>query len=91
MSSLAYRTIAALQINSNDITSRLFKQFERFNSAIIDIDLQANQVNEIDMASIIIEKFVGHVFQTGNIGEKRALIGCLDKDYYLKDRQLCTN
>jgi len=76
------------QLKSNKDIYQKFEHFQKFRSSIIDFELKENQVNEIDLEGINLQKFVEYVFEKGSREEKRSLIGCLDKKLFLKDKQI---
>lgn len=72
------------------ILSRKFEQFKKFRSDILDVELISNQVNEIYLDKIVINKFTEFIFEKGTREEKRGLINCLEASLYLKKRKLIT-
>ena len=78
------------QIKANKLISYKFKEFGKYRSDIIDVELKENQANEIDLERITIGKFVNNIFGFGSKEDKRELINCLGTTLYLKDRAICT-
>lgn len=65
-----------------------FEQFSKFRSDIMDFDLKAGEVNEIDLEAVNIRKFTENIFEKGTKEEKRELISCLNDQLYLLNREL---
>lgn len=82
--------IPAKQLINNYAIQTKFKQFQRFHSPIVDVDLKENKVNEIDTTDINLKKFIRYIMEDDTREDKRELIGCLKTDLYLKDRKIIT-
>lgn len=80
--------IPAEELLKNYAIQIKFKQFQRFHSPIVDMDLKENEVNEIDTQDVNLKKFIRYVMNDGDRQEKRELIGCIKATLYLHDKQI---
>jgi len=78
-------TLTAEQIEAKVDLNMELQRFQRISSAVMGYNGE-NQVNKPEFNP---KGFVKYIFGEGSRDEKRALIECLDKTIYIKDRKIC--